>query len=384
MHTRTILSVGNFFFSIFSGLMTLILLPYLSQFMPVAYTGIVLSCSAIGTILVFPLLPGAVAHFGAKRIALTLTLIEIAVLFMLAALPGTGMSILLIAATIIMQPLLSYDMDLLLEATIEESDMVGRIRALFRTAWSIASLAAPLLFGALLIGSDSYSRVFIAAAASLSLIVVFFTANRLPRGLAPKFAHMRSTLVRIFRSRDLAAVTVGNFILYLFYVWMPLYTPVYLHTVLDIPWSNLGWVFSVMLLPYVLIEYPAGWIADRYLGDKELMLIGFLIAGSGLAALAFLTPATPLGVILIILTGSRVGSALVESMVDAHFFRRVSKRDINSVSVYRAVWPLSYIIGPVIGSILLVNGGYPMFFLYTGGFVALAGVISTLLIKDFK
>lgn len=384
MHPRVILSVGNFFFSIFSALVTFILLPYLSLYMPAAYTGFVVAGSALGAIALFPFLPRIVERYGAQQIALVLALVEMVVLFALAAMPGAIAGILLMAATIVMQPFFAYELDLLLEATIADAGTTGEVRALFRTAWSVAGLAAPLLLGALLADSDSYGRVFIAAAAVLVPIIVLFALRRLPRGPAPHPTHMRHTLACILHNRDLAAVTFANLLLYLFYIWVPLYTPVYLHTVLGISWSTLGWMFSLMLIPYVLIEYPAGWIADRYLGDKELMLAGFLIAGGATAALALLTPATPLVVILIILVASRVGAALIEAMVDAHFFRRVSKRDINSVSVFRGVWPLSYIIGPIIGSLILVFSTYHLFFLLTGGFVALVGVGTTLLIKDFR
>ncbi|MFM2330707.1 MAG: hypothetical protein RLZZ26_214 [Candidatus Parcubacteria bacterium] len=384
MHARTILTIGNFFFSIFSTLITFILLPYLSQIMPAAYAGLVVAGSSLGALVLFPLLPRAVERFGAKQIALSLALIEMAVLFALASSPGAITSILLIAVTIAVQPLLSYEFDLLLEATVDDNGTQGRVRTLFRTAWSIAALAAPLLLGAILVNADAYGRVFIAAAAMLAPIVIFFSANHLPHGPPPKYVHMRDTLVRIARNRDLAAVTFGNFCLYLFVAWAPLYTPIYLHDILGIPWSSLGWMFAVMLIPYVLIEYPAGLIADRFIGDKELMLAGFLIAGGGLAALAFLTPHTPLFIILIILLVSRVGGALTDAMVDAHFFRRVNKRDINSVSIFRAAWPLAYIVAPMTASVLLMYGDYPFFFLATGGFIAVAGVIATLLIKDFR
>ncbi len=384
MHPRIILSVGNFFFSIFSALVTFILLPYLSLFMPAAYTGFVVAGSAVVAVILFPFLPRIVERYGVQYIALVLAFVEMVVLFALAAMPSAVAGILLISITIIMQPFFAYGLDLLLEATVVDSNTTGEVRALFRTAWSLAALAAPLLLGALLANSDSYGRIFIAAAAMLVPIIVLFALRRLPRGPAPHPSHMRDTLVCILHNRDLAAVTFANLLLYLFYIWMPLYTPIYLHNVLGISWSDLGWMFSIMLVPYVLIEYPAGWVADRFLGDKELMFAGFLIAGGAAAALSLLTPSTSLVVILIILVASRVGAALIEAMVEAHFFRRVSKRDINSVSVFRGVWPLSYIIGPIIGSLILVFGSYQLFFVLTGGFVVVAGIITTLLIKDFK
>ena len=384
MHPRIILSVGNFFFSIFSALVTIILLPYLSLFMPTSSAGFVVAGSALGAIILFLFLPQIVERYGAQYIALVLAFVEMIVLLALAAMPGALTSVLLMSVTIAMQPFLSYQFDLLLEATVADMSTTGRVRALFRTAWSVAALAAPLLLGALLAQSDSYGRVFIAAAAMLVPIVVLFATKSLPKGPAPRFAHMQDTFVSILRDRDLAAVTFGNLLLYLFYVWMPLYTPIYLHGVLGISWSDLGWLFAVMLIPYVVIEYPAGWVADRFLGDKELMLAGYLIAGGATATLAFFTPTTSLIVILAALIISRIGSALVESMVEAHFFRRISKRDINSVSVFRGVWPLSYIIGPVVGSVILIYGGYTALFLLTGGFIAIAGVLTTLFIKDFR
>ncbi|MSU74488.1 MFS transporter [Candidatus Kaiserbacteria bacterium] len=384
MHPRVILSVGNFFFSIFSALVTFSLLPYLSSIMPAAYAGFVVAGSALCATIIFPFLPQLVGRYGAQYITLILAFSEMLVLLALAINPGVVTAVLLMAITIAVQPFLSYQFDVLLEATIADTNTTGRVRTLFRTAWSVADLAAPLLLGALLADSDSYGRVFIAAAAVLIPIVVLFSGRRLPRGPAPKLFSIHGTLVHIIRHRDLAAVTFANFLLYLFIVWMPLYTPVYLHTVLGISWSNLGWMFALMLIPYAIIEYPAGWIADRYLGDKELMFAGFLIAGGATVALSFLTPETSLGVIVVILVVSRVGAALMESMIEAHFFRRINKRDIDSVSIFRGVWPLSYIIGPIIGSVILIYADYQLFFLLTGGFIALAGGITTLFIKDFR
>lgn len=384
MHPRIILSVGNFFFATFSTLVTLILLPYLSQFMPAAYAGLVVAGSALCSVILFPFMPWIVKRYGVQQVALMLAFSEMLVLFGLAAVPGALVGILFIIIAIGLQPFLSYEFDLLLEATIADNNTTSRVRAVFRSAWNIAALAAPLLLGALLANSDSYGRVFIAAAAMLVPIIVFFTLRRLPEGPAPRFEHMKNTLIRIFHSRDLAAVTLANLILYLFFVWMPLYTPIYLHEVLGIPWPTLGWIFSLMLMPYVLIGYPAGFIADKFLGDRELMVAGFIIAGGATVAFGLIGSSAPLVIIGAILIVSRIGSALVETMVDGHFFRRLARRDINSVSVFRGVWPLSYIIGPLVGSIILLYGTYSHLFLITGGFVALAGAATALLIRDFR
>lgn len=384
MHPRTVLFVGNFFFALFAALITYTLLAYLSSFMPIAYTGLVIAGGALVALLVFPFLPHLVARYGAQRLALIFGIIEMIALLVLAAAPGAITASILIALTISLQPLLSYELDLLLEATVDEEGTTGRVRTIFITAWNSAALLAPLLMGALLVDSDAYGRIFLAAAAALVPFIVLFAVRRLPQGVPVTLTHMQDTLVCISRDRDFAAVVFGHFLLYSFYIWAPLYVPIYLHTVLDIPWSTLGWMFSVMLFPYVLIEYPAGWVADRLLGDKEIMCIGFLFAGISLALVSTLTTSSSLVIILSILIFSRIGTALIESMTESHFFRRVSEKDVNSISVFRSVWPAAYVVAPIIGSCILFFGNYQMLFLLTGGFIAIAGVTTTLLIKDFR
>src|SRR3989338_443770 len=384
MRPRVVLSVGNFFFALFSTTLTYIMIPYLTSFMSEAAAGLVIAGGALLSCFIFPFLPRLVARYGAQQLAIVIALMEMLALFVLAGAPGAIAGAVFSAIAFSLQPFLAYELDLLLEATVAEEGTTGRVRTLFITAWNIASLGAPLLIGALLAASDAYPSVFLAAAAAIVPFITLFAVRKLPAGHAAQLSTLEETLRRIFRDRDLAAVTFGHLLLYLFFVWAPFYTPLYLHSVLGIPWSELGWMFSVMLIPYVLIEYPAGVLADKLVGDKELLFIGFLITGASLAAIGLLTTATPLLVILAVLVASRAGAALVESMTEGHFFRRVSEKDVSSVSIFRGIWPLSNVVAPVLGSLILLFGSYEMLFFITGGFIALAGAGTTLLIKDFR
>ncbi|MDD2657728.1 MAG: MFS transporter [Candidatus Pacebacteria bacterium] len=384
MHPRAVIFVGNFFFAIFSGLSFFVLIPFLTSLMPGAYAGLVVAAGGLIAVILFPFMPSLVARYGAQQMALIFALTEMIALFALAAAPGAIAGALLVIVAVAIQPFIYYELDLLLEATIDTPSSMGRMRTIFLTAWNFGALAAPLLLGVLLDDGNDYNRVFIAAAASLVPFVVLFAARSLPKGAPPRLSHMRDTLICMAHDRDLAAVTFAHFLLYLFYIWAALYIPVYLHTSLDISWSDLGWMFSVMLIPYALLEYPAGWVADQVLGDKELMFAGFIISGGALASLAFITSASPLALVLLILVASRIGAALIESMTEGHFFRRVSQNDINSMSVFRGIWPLANVIGPIIGSSILLFGSFSMLFALTGAFTLLAGAATTLLIRDFR
>lgn len=384
MSPRAILFLGNFLFSISTAISIYILLPFLSSYMPEAYAGLVIAAGGFLALALFFLLPRLEARYGAQKLVLAFAGVEMLALLALAAAPGAAAGVLCIVLALALQPCISYGLDLLLEAAAEGTASMGRIRTIFLTAWNIGVLIAPLLLGALLLNSNAYSRVFILAAAMLAPFVVLFVLRDLPSTRTPQLSHLRDTLVCISRNRDLSAVTFAHFLLYLFYIWAPLYVPIYLHAELGIPWSSLGWIFSVMLIPYILLEYPAGWIADRYVGDKELLFVGFFLAGTALASLSFLSSNSSLVLILSILVVSRIGTALIESMTEGHFFRRVSADDINSMSFFRGVWPLAYTVGPLAASAILLVGNFHIFFLLAGTFIATAGLIATARIKDFR
>jgi MFS family permease len=382
MSPRIVLFIGNFFFSLFAALTLYVLLPFLSSFMPQTYTGLIVSAGGLVSMMFFPFMPRLVTRYGAQQLALTFALAEIIALLMLATVPSAIPASILIIITVAMQPFISYELDVLLEASTFDKKTIGRTRTLFLTAWNFGTLGAPLLLGAILTLSNDYSRVFIAAAMVLVPFVILLVVRSLPRKILPKASHLGDTLVCIARDPDLGAVTFAHFLLYLFYIWAPFYVPFYLHSIIGIPWSSLGWMFAVMLIPYALLEYPAGWLADRFLGDKKMMFAGFILAGSALVALSALSPSSSLSLILCILVSSRIGAALIESMTEGHFFRRVTEQDVNSISVFRGIWPLANIMAPLIGSFLLYFGGYQLFFICTGGFILLAGVATTSRIKE--
>ncbi|HCR52137.1 TPA: hypothetical protein DIV48_00630 [Candidatus Kaiserbacteria bacterium] len=384
MRPRVVLSLGNFFFALFSTALTYIIVPYLFSFMSEVSAGLVIAAGALVSCIVFPFLPRIVARYGAQQLAIIIAILEMLSLLALAAVPNALSVSVFASMAIALGPFLAYQLDLLLEATVAEEGVTGRVRTIFLTAWNVAALAAPLLMGALLASRDAYHLVFIASAAATVPFIILFAARKLPPGTPPLLSHVKDTAQCMVRDRDLAAVTFGHFLLYLFFSWAPFYTPLYLHEIIGIPWSDLGWIFAVMLVPYVLIEYPAGILADKVIGDKEMMFIGYILAGASFAAISLFTQNTPLILILAVLVTSRAGAALVESMTEGHFFRRVSEKDVNSISVFRGIWPVANLVAPVAASIILLFGNYPLFFALTGGFIASAGVTSTLLIKDFR
>ncbi len=384
MHPRRLLAFGNFFSVAHFYLIIFVLAPYLATFMPAEETGLIISMGALATLAIFPLAPRIVCRIGARRLALYFGLAEAMVLVLLATNPVPVLAMVFVALATAMSPLIAYGLDILLEATVKhvEESSTGSVRTAFLTAGNAALIVAPIVAGFLLDDTNAYYRVFLAAALSLIPFLILFSLNHFPEGAPLLGSDLRKTWTHFKESHDLRSIMAANVILQFFYHLAPLYVPLYLHNALHIPWSSLGWMFAVMLLPFVLVEYPAGVLADRALGDKALLAVGFLIAGFSFALIGFLDSGSPLFVVVAVLVASRIGIALVESMTEGHFFRRVSERDADTVSVFRMARPFSALLAPLTGSILLATVGYEWLFAITGSMVIVAGAAATLGLKN--
>lgn len=384
MQARHALTLGNFFAAGHFFLILFILAPYLATFMPAEQTGLVLSLGAVITLSVFPFAPHLVRKYGAKRLAIGLGSLQAVMLSILAGNPIPIIAIVSIALVCATSPILAYQFDLLLEATVKNEEETGRIRTIFLTAGNLALVAAPLLVGYILDGTARYDYVFLAAAISLTPFIMLFLVEKLPEGVAPRVTRLRSTLTCMRKDPDLRAVATAQGILQVAFHLAPIYVPLYLHTALGMPWNELGWVFALSLVPFIFIEYPAGWLADRYLGDRKLLVAGFIIMGISFTFFAFVTATTSLLAILLILLGTRIGGALCEAMIEGHFFRRVSERDADTIGVFRMLRPAGGLFAALSGTVLLAFGGYSTLFIVAGCVIAVLGVLSTLAIQDVR
>ena len=174
------------------------------------------------------------------------------------------------------------------------------------------------------------------------------------------------------------------FLLQIFYACMTIYTPIYLHTNLGLPWSSIGIIFSIMLLPFVFVQFPAGKLADAILGEKEILSVGFIIMALATTTIFFIDSKSIL-VWALILLGTRVGAALVEIMCDVYFFKKVDNKNANLISFFRMSRPFAYIISPLVVAIILSVFGLDLKSLFLIlGFLMFFGLRYSLAIVDTK
>ena len=159
--------------------------------------------------------------------------------------------------------------------------------------------------------------------------------------------------------------------------------PLYLYRHIGFDWGTIGIIFAIMLLPFVLFELPLGRIADKKLGEKEILITGLCIIALSTASIPLIdTPHVLLWTALLFLT--RTGASFVEIASESYFFKEVGPENSDIISFFRNTFPLSYIISPLLAiSILLLVPSFKYLFTILGA-VMLLGFFITLRLKDVK
>ena len=137
-----------------------------------------------------------------------------------------------------------------------------------------------------------------------------------------------------------------------------------------------------MLIPFVIFELPLGKIADKLYGEQELLIIGFFIMALFTGSLAFITTKNIL-LWATLLFVTRTGASFVEIMTESYFFKQVSIRDADEISVFRDTRPLAFIIAPILATMIIPITKVTGLFLVLAA-ILLSGIWFTLGIKDSK
>ncbi len=136
-----------------------------------------------------------------------------------------------------------------------------------------------------------------------------------------------------------------------------------------------------MLLPFLLIELPMGFIEDKIRGARLIMTGGFLIMALSFMALSLITKETSFAFIAAVLVFTRVGAALIEITAETSFFRNVDGQDVESVGLFRMTRPFGMLISPLIGSLFLLVLPLQSLFIPLG-IICLLGIPFALSIRD--
>jgi len=250
-----------------------------------------------------------------------------------------------------------YSLDVFLEIITKDESGTGLLRGSYLTFANITLIISPTIVG-FLVGVNSYWKVYLLSL--LLLVPAFILSKKNFKNIErQRFDHLyiKETLSDLATYPNILRIVLINFILQFFYAWMIIYTPIYLHEKIGIPWPELGLIFTIMLIPFILFEIPAGIIADRKTGEKEVIATGIVFASLA----TFFIPFVNSSLFFVwagILFLTRVGASLIEIGTESYFFKQVRGKDANLISVFRITRPTSFILGPAIASISIFLLGF--------------------------
>lgn len=374
--------IAAILFSLHSFLVLYINASFLSQFFSPASLGLLYIFGACLNLVFIILTPTTIVKTGVHRFLLAFILLEgVAVLGM--RLMETAMSAAIFFTLHQMAVLMIFFLfDLFLERASYKEAFTGRIRSVYLTLSNVALVISPFITGSILGNSENFSKVY--SFSFLFLIPLFFIVLfKFPTtGIGTKHGHLLDGFKRIFKNHDKRDIIFCRFVLEFFYAIMVIYMAIYLHDHIGFAWKEIGVIFTIMLLPFVLFEIPLGNLSDRKLGEKEILAVGFLIGCLSTVLIIFVRePNFIFWATILFLT--RVGASAVEIGTESFFFKHVNARDAGAISLFRATRPLSFIIAPICALIVLSFFPFYTLFLVAALMMAFGGWLS-LLLKDTK
>lgn len=347
-----VLSAVSFVLSISTALLAYVESRYLEQLIGAQWLGLGFFAAYGLTLIALDQLPTIVGSIGKTQAALLLCAAIMVSLGALASAPSSPwIGVPLLILYIVSLSLLWIVIDFFIEMYSTDA-VTGTVRGRYLTIMNAGWVVTPF-FAFMLFERAGFPTLF--ALAALLVIPVFFVFRF---ALAHARDHLKhpenfwATFTTILQRRELSHIFVIAFVLQFFYAWMVIYTPLHLRDI-GIADHDIGRIFAIMLLPFVLLQYPAGVLADKKLGEKELLITGLLFLGGGTLAIYF-TQSRDMWVWAGLLFTTRIGAALIEIMRDTYFFKQIDYRDLQLMSFYRNTGPLAYMIAPLLATGILL------------------------------
>lgn len=259
---------------------------------------------------------------------------------------------------------------------------LGKAEGLYFTVTNVAWMFGPLL-GGILAKAYNFDILFYFSAIFPIIGVVFLSSRNLR-----EHNHTHSIKNNILANlKDFVKIksllVIFLMTMFLLFWWSALYTfiPLYIRDS-GLGVNVTGWVFFLAVIPLILLEIPAGNLADKF-GFKKFFIIGFFIMA--FCALATYFFSSPIPILTFLILGS-IGAAFVEPLREAYFFKLTSlKNELRFYPIYKTALPIGQLVGPLIFSTILLftNTNYKALFLSLG-IMMLVAALCAIFLKDLK
>lgn len=289
-------------------------------------------------------------------------------------------SIVLVVIYIIMGNIQWVGMDMILESYSSDR-MSGRIRGKFLTIMNAGVLLGPFLSTSILERFDFYGIFLSILIFNTAILFISVLGFRRVNHHYDGQMSVRVILKKIVQRKNIRRAFHISFVLEFFYALMVIYTPIYLLNI-GMSWKEIGIIFTWMLIPFVILQYPVGYLADKKMGEKEMLIFSVFVMGTSTLAAYFITSPSVF-IWSVVLFATRIGAALVEILRDSYFYKRIDGHDVDLIDIFRSAKPVAYTIAAAVSAILLLL--FPMKYIFIlVGTVVLSALWPAIRLADNK
>ncbi|MFA6552420.1 MAG: MFS transporter [Candidatus Paceibacterota bacterium] len=378
---RSLIYLSGFLFAFHIAIPTYIYSSFLGGIVSASAVGSIYAVASLLTIIFNFSAPSFLRKIGNYRTIMLVLSIELLSLIGMAYFNSPALIVFFFIINFTAIAIASFNFDIFLEG-ISSNESTGGIRGSYLTFANTAWVLSPLVAGYILIENNYWSVLVLSGIFIIPVFLLIKYGFENFKDCTHESIPILKTVGRVLSERDITKSFALSFMLQFFYSWMVIYTPVYLFSKIGFSWSEIGIMFSIMLLPFVFIEYPLGKLADKYFGEKEIMSLGFVLIAISTGLIYFLdTPNFILWTIVLFMT--RVGASIVEIMSETYFFKITDSKDMPVISLFRAMRPLAYVIGPLLATAALALTDLRLLFPILG-IIMILGLRFSLTIHDTK
>jgi len=390
---RSILAlfVLGFVFALHSAIPSYITSDFLSTFIDDSRVGIIYSLASIAGIIGFVSIIDKLKKYGNFKIVVTLLTLAFFSYIGFAYSGNLISAVIFFVIISVANMLVNFSIDIFLEHFSDDNE-TGKIRGDYLALANIAWIISPIITYHPLLKGQQQAIFLISAALIVPVFLIVFSIFKDFKDPAYKPVPFWKSIGEAWGDMNIKGALMIHILLQTFYAWMIIYTPIYLsryvgfgEEMVSVFGANVPAMMVIticMLLPFIILDAPLGYLADKKYGEKEMLAIGFIVIGIATMFISLITVKN-VWIWCFVLFMTRVGAAMVEVMVDVYFFKKVDASKIHLISLFRTARPIAYIISPIIGTILFTFAGIEALFI-TLGFIMLYGLRFVLVLEDTK